>query len=31
MLVQNHQIEIIIIKCLIQGYNNVFDESACWT
>jgi len=26
LLVRSHQAEIIIVKCLIQGRNNVYDE-----
>jgi len=31
LLVQSHQAEIIIVKCLIQGCNNTYDESRSWT
>jgi len=32
LLVQSHQVEkIIIVKCLIQGRNNVYDEGGSWT
>jgi len=31
LLVQSHQAEIIIVKCLIQGRNNVSDEGGSWT
>jgi len=31
LLVRSHQAEIIIVKRLIQGRNNVTDKEGSWT
>jgi len=31
LLVRSNQAEIIIVKCLIEGRNNVYDEGVSWT
>jgi len=31
LLVRTHQAEIIIVKRLIQGCNNAYDEGGSWT